>query len=99
MREPQKIEGLGFVLASPLPVSLRESPKLDQPRFLCVQFPPELPHPLPQLLQECFRFYPVLKTQHGVIGVADHDHVPLRPFSPPLVHPEIEDIVQIDVRQ
>jgi len=36
MRETQKIEGLGFALTSLLPVALRESPKLDQPRFLRV---------------------------------------------------------------
>ena len=32
-------------------------------------------------------------------GVADHDHVPPRPFPPPLVYPEIEDVMQIDVCQ
>src|SRR5580693_5088642 len=99
MCEAQKIEGLGFPFPSPLPVALRESPKLDHPRFLRVQFQSELPHPLPQLLQECFRVLPMLKPQHGIIGVPDHDHAPARPLPPPLVHPQIEDIMQIDVRQ
>jgi hypothetical protein len=97
VRESQKIEGLGFALPSPPPVTLRESPKLDQPRFLRVQFQPELLHPLPQLLQEHFRVLPVLETQHSIIGVANHNHVPSRCLPPPLVHPEIEDIMQVDV--
>src|SRR5437016_5663068 len=52
MRESQKIEGLGLPFPSPLPVVLRESSKLDQSRFLRVQFQPELPHPLPQLVED-----------------------------------------------
>src|SRR6266568_822549 len=99
MRESQKIESVRLSLPSPFPVIFREPPELDQPRFLRVQFQPELPHPLPQLLQECFRFLPRLEPQHGIIGIADNDHVPLCPFSPPLVHPKVEDVMQIDVRQ
>src|SRR3954453_15606650 len=36
VRETQKIEGLGFTLSSPLPLLLRVSPELDQPRLLRV---------------------------------------------------------------
>src|SRR5712691_6363213 len=36
VREAQKIESLRFTLSSPLPVSLRESPELDQSRLLRV---------------------------------------------------------------
>src|SRR5688572_112772 len=62
VRESQKIEGVGFALSSPLPVLLRKTPKLDQPRFLRVQLQPELPHSLPQLLQECVCVLPVLES-------------------------------------
>src|ERR1035437_5187840 len=65
VRESQKVEGLGLALSSPFPVVLREPPKLDQPRFLRVQLQPELPHPLTQLLQECFRVLPLLEPQHA----------------------------------
>src|SRR5579863_1480746 len=34
VREPQKIESLGFALSSPLPVFLRVTPELDQSRLL-----------------------------------------------------------------
>src|ERR1019366_2324089 len=44
-------------------------------------------------------FSPVLEPQHGVVGIADNDHVPVCPCAPPLVHPKVEDVMQIDVRQ
>src|SRR5260370_30161476 len=40
-----------------------------------------------------------LRSWRTIIGIADHDHVPLRPLPPPLVYPQIEDVMQIDVRQ
>ena len=41
-----------------------------------MQFQPIFPQALPQLLQESFRFFPVLETQDEVIRVADYNHVP-----------------------
>lgn len=53
------------------PPFLRESPKLDPSRFLRVQLQPELLYPLPRVLQECFRLFPVLELRHGIVRVAD----------------------------
>ncbi len=61
-----------------------------------MQLQPEFPHPLPQLLQETIGVLPLLKPQHGVVGISYDDHI-ARCFLPPLVHPEIEHIMQVEI--
>ncbi len=60
--ETQEVEGLRFPFPMLLPVLGGVAPKLDQARFLRVQFQPELRQPFPQLLQEPLGFFPVLET-------------------------------------
>ena len=48
---------------------------------------------------EPLRVIPVLEPHHEVISPAHDDHITARVPSPPLVSPEVEDIVQVDVRQ
>ena len=42
---------------------------------------------------------PVLESDHEIVGVADRDHVPPRHFLAPDLYPQIENIVQVHVRQ
>lgn len=60
---------------------------------------PELRQPFPKLSQEPLSFRPVLESDHEIIGVADHDHVPLRHFLAPDLCPQIENMMQVHVRQ
>jgi hypothetical protein len=39
----------------------------------------------------------VLKPQHGVVRIADDDYVARRALPPPLVHPEVEGVVQVEI--
>ena len=87
MREAQEVERLGFPFTPPLPVILGEPPKLEQPGLVRVQLQPKLPQSLPQLLQECFRFGPMLKPHDEVVGVANQDHVAPRLLLSPSLHP------------
>ncbi len=75
MRESQKVERLGLPFSSLFPVLLGKLPKLDPARLVRMPFQPELSQSLPQLLQESFRFLPVLES---------HDEV----SSPGESHPE-----------
>jgi len=62
-----------------------------------VQFQPELPHSLLQLLQKPLGVLPLLKPQHSVVAVADHDHVAPRHLIPPYLGPDIEYVVQVEI--
>jgi hypothetical protein len=98
VREAQKVERLGFAFSSPLPIAFGVPPELNPARFLRMQFQSKLPQPFPEVLQEAVRFPLRLESQHRVVSIAHDDHVSARVF-PPRLHPQIEDLVQIDIRQ
>ena len=99
MSEPQKRERLGFPHPTLFPVDLREPAKLDQPRFLRMNFQPELRQPLLKVSQEALGFGPMLKPDHEIIGVADENHVALRHFLAPDLCPQVENVMQVNVSQ
>jgi hypothetical protein len=39
----------------------------------------------------------MLEARHEIVSEAHKDHVPARVPTPPLVGPQVEDVVQIDV--
>jgi len=41
----------------------------------------------------------MLEAHHGVVGIADDDHLAAGTSPPPLLDPQVVDVVQIDVRQ
>src|ERR1700730_7528472 len=47
------------------------------------------------LFKEQLGFVPVLKPQHSVIRVADDDYIARCLLPPPLVHPEVENVMQV----
>ena len=99
MREAEKLERLRLTESPGLATSGGEPPELDQPRLLSVQLQRELRESFAQINPEPLRVIPVLETHHEVISET-HDHdITARPPGPPLVSPEIEDIVQVDVRK
>ena len=55
--------------------------------------------PLPQVHEKPFRFFPVLETQHSIIGITHHDHIAARLLSTPCVHPQIEYVMQVEISQ
>ena len=50
-----------------------------------------------KLTEEPFGIGPVLESGYQIVGVADHNHVPLRHFLAPHFNPQIEHIMQIHV--
>jgi hypothetical protein len=51
------------------------------------------------LFQETLGVRPVLETHHQIIGITDDNHVALRHFLAPGFDPQIEDVMQIDIRK
>ncbi len=99
MRETQKVERLGLAFSSPFPALFGIPPELDPARFIWMEFQPKLPQPFLVVFQKTVRFRPVLETEDAIIGLTNDDDVSLRALLAPDLHPEIKDVVQIDIGQ
>jgi hypothetical protein len=97
--EAEEAEGFGLAQTGALPVLCRMASELDQPRLLRVQLQLELLHSLLQFRPEPFGFVFELESNHDVVGITHHDHVAVRPLPPPCLNPEIEDVMEVEVRQ
>jgi hypothetical protein len=62
MGEPEKVERLRLVLASPLPLLDCVTPEFNQARLVRVEFQPELPQAVLPILEEPFRVRPMLES-------------------------------------
>src|SRR6185295_14126256 len=67
--------------------------------FIRMQFQPELPQALPPVLEELLRIRSMLEPQHRVIRIADHDYFSRGLLRPPVLYPEVENIMQVDIRE
>ena len=99
MLEAEEIEGLRLAQTSALSVGRRMASELDQPRLLRVQFQLELFHSFLQFRPEPFSIVLELESNHSVVGVAHHDHIAMRTLLTPCLDPEIEDVMEVDIRQ
>src|SRR5208337_1801314 len=97
--ETQKIKGLRFSFSALLPALSGEAPKFDPARLFRVQFQPELPQAFPEFVQKTLCLGPMRESRHGVIRIAHDDDIAARLLLPPLLPPEIQDVVQVEVRQ
>lgn len=62
-----------------------------------MDFQIKLLHPHFKALQEAIGIRFVLKSQYTIIGVSDNDDITLSLFTTPLMCPEIEHIVKVNV--
>ena len=99
MREAQEVEGLRLALSPAASVVAGEAPELDQPRLVRVQLQPELAQPLGHRALKALGIPPELESGHPIVGVAHDDHVASGMAPPPLIHPQVERVVQVDVGQ
>jgi hypothetical protein len=99
VRKAEEVEGLWLAQTSTLSVLRRVASELDQPRLLRVQFQLELLHSFFQFRPEPFGIVLELEPNHDVVGVTHHDHVAVRTLLPPCLDPEIEDVMEVDIRQ
>src|SRR5208337_3808796 len=99
MREAQKVERFRLTFSPSFPVQLGKRPELDPARLVGMQLQPKLPQPFPEVFQETVRFRLRLETEDDIIGIAHNDHVPPGVLLTPRLHPEVKDVMQIDIRQ
>ena len=99
MRETQKVKRLRFAVASVSSVLLRIAAKLDDSRLVGMQLQSELREALAQFRQKPLCFMTMLEARNEVISKTDEDHLSVRLLLSPSLDPEVEYIVQIDIRQ
>jgi len=99
VREAQEVERLGLSLTTPLSVLGRKRAELQEPRLLGMQFQLELAQSLHQLSPTLLGIGFTLEPEHDVIGIPHDDHVAVGAPLTPCLDPEIEHVVEVDVRQ
>src|SRR5450755_78582 len=93
VREPQKSERLWLAKSSRLAFAGGEPPELDQARLLGVQLQAELRESVAKLRPEPLGVVPMLESHHEVVSKAHDYHIAARVPTPPLLGPQIEDVM------
>ena len=99
VRKTQEVERLRFAVATISSILLRIAAKLDDSRFVGMQLEAEPRESLAQFRQKPLCFLTMLESRHEVVRKADEDYLSARLLPSPSLDPEVEYIVQIDVRQ
>src|SRR4029077_21248110 len=99
MRKTQEVKRLRCAATTVSPILLRKAAKLDDTRFVGVQLKPEPRESFAQFRTKLLCFISMLEPRHEVIGKADEDYLPARLLLSPSLDPEVENIVEIDIRQ
>src|ERR1035437_2906625 len=87
MREPQEIQRFRLSFFSLFPALFGKSPELNPARFVWMKLQPELLQPPLEFHQEAVCIGPVLEPDYIVVSVPDDNHIALRAFLAPGVHP------------
>jgi hypothetical protein len=99
VREPEKIEARRFPLATGSPVVAGEPTKLQPPCLRGMQHQPEPRESFAQVREKLLGVVSTFEAHHEVVGKAHDDDVAGRVAPTPLVSPEVEDIVQVEIGQ
>src|SRR6195256_4804264 len=99
MGEAEEVERLRLAKPCPLPLLRRPAAELDQTGLVRMQGQRKLRQPIPQFRLEPLGIGLVLKAGNDVVGIAHQDDVSLGMVASPPLGPQIEDVMQVDVRQ
>src|SRR5262249_36497794 len=97
MREPKKVECLRLPLTASLRILHGKTPELDQPRLLGVQLQSELGESPTEFFLKPLGFLPMLEPHNEVIGETHDKDITVRLLCSPLLDPEVECVVEIDI--
>jgi hypothetical protein len=97
VREAQKVEGLRASQPGGLPVPCGEPPELDEPGLALVERQAELRQPALERHKKRLPISFSLTANHQIVRISTDDNLPGCPMSPPLVYPEVNDIVEEDI--
>src|SRR6202040_4256301 len=88
-------------LASPrfLQFCVAKRPNSNQAGLVRMKRQRELPQPFAHRVPEAPSIVLMLEAHDEVVGVSDHDHVARSLAPSPALGPEVEDVVEIDVRK
>jgi hypothetical protein len=98
VREPQEVERLRLAFPTLASILFRKAAKFDDARLIGMQLKAKVRESLVQLRQEPLCFIPMLGSRHKVIGKANEDNLSVRLLPSPLPDPEVECVVEIDIR-
>src|ERR1039457_6831052 len=96
--ESQEGKGLRIILTALLASFRRMAAELDQLGLFRVQRQRKLREPQAHVLQKPRGLSLMLKSQNTIVGVTHDNHVTGGVTLPPLLRPEIENVVQVNVR-
>ncbi len=97
--ETKEIERLRFAKAAPRSILGRKAAELDQTRLVRMQREVELLHPPLQVSVKALGVSLMLKAGNNIVCVAHEDDVAVCVVMTPPVRPQVEDVMEIDVRQ
>jgi hypothetical protein len=97
--EAQEVERFRFPHTLPLTLLSSKASELDQTRLFRMNLQTELSHSLFKSIQKLLRVLLVLEAHHDVIGVTHDNHVTVSMPTPPLVGPQVEDVVEVHICQ
>src|ERR1700682_3674698 len=99
MGEAEEVERLRLAKPRPFPLLRRSAAELDQTGLVRMQGQRKLRQPIPQFRLKPLGIGLVLKAGNDVVGIAHQDDVSLGMVASPPLRPEIEDVMQVNVRQ
>lgn len=99
MRKAEKGKRFGTLSITLVPSHSRESAKLDPPRFRLVQHQAKYSKARCEFCSHQPRITSLLESYHEIVGVTHNNCAPRCRTTSPLVKPEIEHVMQEDVRK
>jgi len=99
VREAEEIERLGSAQSRPMPVFVRIPPELQQACLCGVQLQAELCESFAQLRQEPLGIRLMLESRDDIVRIPHGDNLAAGLRLTPPLDPEVEDVVQVHVRQ
>jgi hypothetical protein len=99
MREAQKVKGLRLAIATLLSIPGCKAAELDQSRFGGMQLQVEFRESFTEFRLKSLSILMVLESHHEIISIPDDDYIAMSMMMTPIMSPDIEHIVEIDIRQ
>jgi hypothetical protein len=97
--KPRKSKVSGLPFPRSRLICLGKSAKANQARLVRVHLEPEAFETLLEVGPESDRVGLLLEAHHEVVSVADDDYFAARVSLPPLLYPQVERVVQVNVRK
>ena len=98
MRKTQEVERFRLPLSAFRRLCSRAA-ELEQARLVGMQLQPEPRESLAQLGQKLIGILTMLESRHEVVSKTHNDHIAVSMLPSPSLNPQVEYVVQVDVRQ